>query len=180
MVIVDREVVRVVLEVWKPQIAVLEPFHAGTDRQPTGGEVHGEVQIPAALHQAVVQRTLSAPAVAARFRCGGGRRALRRLLRRDISSGIYALGLDAVDRAEARMEDGAQPAADHCLARAGAQGGQVGLDGRRLVALPGFGARATVSALARWVDQICCIAAVGRRARIAPRDRACPQLQRVF
>ncbi len=56
MVVLDGEVVRVVPEVWKPHIAVLEPFHAETDRQSTGGEVHGEVQIPAALHQAVVQR----------------------------------------------------------------------------------------------------------------------------
>jgi hypothetical protein len=55
MVVVDGVVVRVVV-VCKPQIAGLEPFHTETDRQPTGGEVHGEVQIPAALHQAVLQR----------------------------------------------------------------------------------------------------------------------------
>ena len=56
MVAVDGVVVRVVVEVWKPQIAILESFHAEADRQPTGGEVHGEVQIPAAVHQAVLQR----------------------------------------------------------------------------------------------------------------------------
>jgi hypothetical protein len=56
MVVVDGAVVRVVVEVWKPQVAVLESFHAEADRQPTGGEVHGEVQIAAALHQAVLQR----------------------------------------------------------------------------------------------------------------------------
>jgi hypothetical protein len=56
LVVVDGVVVWVVVEVWKPQVAVLESFHAETDRQPTGGEVHGEVQIPAALHQAVLQR----------------------------------------------------------------------------------------------------------------------------
>jgi hypothetical protein len=52
---VDGEVVQVALEVWKPQFAVLEPLNAETDRKPTGGEVHGEVQIPAALDQVAVK-----------------------------------------------------------------------------------------------------------------------------
>jgi hypothetical protein len=52
---VDGEVVQVALEVRKPQFAVLEPLNAETDRKPTRGEVHSEVQIPAALDEAAVK-----------------------------------------------------------------------------------------------------------------------------
>jgi hypothetical protein len=66
-------VVWVVVEVWKPQVAVLEPLHAEADRQPTGGEVHGEVQIPAAVHQAVLQRIDRRASGGFPFRRRGGR-----------------------------------------------------------------------------------------------------------
>jgi len=56
LIAVNREVVPANLEVRKSQIAGLEPLHAQTDRQPTRGEVHREIQIPAALHQPIVKK----------------------------------------------------------------------------------------------------------------------------
>jgi hypothetical protein len=72
LVVVVGVVVRVVVEVWKAQVAVLEPFHAETDRQPTGGEVHAKYRSPPHSTRQSSRGSLS-PAVALPFRRGGGR-----------------------------------------------------------------------------------------------------------
>ena len=52
LIAVEGVVVQITFE--KPKIAALKPLHAETDRKPSGREVDGEVQLAAALHQAVV------------------------------------------------------------------------------------------------------------------------------
>ena len=53
LIAVEGVVVEITVE--KPKIAVLKPLYAETDRKPSGREVDREVQLAAALHQAVVE-----------------------------------------------------------------------------------------------------------------------------
>ena len=53
LIAVEGVVVEITFE--KPKIAVLKPLYAETDRKPSGREVDREVQLAAALHQAVVE-----------------------------------------------------------------------------------------------------------------------------